>query len=84
MLNLAQRVIPLGIHKDGGTDGSLELAELLYLVKCSTDSFGSIYRDELIKKIKDKYKKQEILIPDVDDLIDEKKISLMTVGGNEY
>ena len=51
----AQRVIPFGIHRDGRADGSWELAELLYLVKCSTESFGSMFRDELIKKIKDKY-----------------------------
>ena len=69
----AQRVIPFGINEDGRADGSWELAEFLYLVKCSTESFGSIYRDELIKKIKDKYVEQEVPIPDIDDLIDEKE-----------
>ena len=70
---IAQRVIPFGIHRDGRADGSCELAELLYLVKCSTESFGSMFRDELIKKIKYKYNEQEIQIPDIDDLIDEKE-----------
>ena len=69
----AQRVIPFGINEDGRADGSWELAEFLYLVKCSTESFGSIYRDELIKKIKDKYVEQEVPIPDIDYLIDEKE-----------
>ena len=32
-----------------------------------------MFRDELIKKIKDKYKEQEIQIPVMDDLIDEKE-----------
>ena len=32
-----------------------------------------MFRDELIKKIKDKYKEQEIQIPDIDDLIEEKE-----------
>ena len=41
----AQRVIPFGIHKDGGADGSWELAELLYLVKCSTEEFGRSFMD---------------------------------------
>ena len=69
----AQGVILFEINKDGGAGCSWELAELLYLVKCSTESFGSIYRDELIKKIKDKYVEQEVPIPDIDDLIDEKE-----------
>ena len=51
-----QRVIPFRIHKDGGTDPSWELAKLLYLVKCSTEGFGIMFRKELIKKIENKYK----------------------------
>ena len=69
----AQRVIPFGIHNDGGADASWELAKLLYLVKCSTEEFGIMFRKELIKKIEDKYKEQEIPIPKLDDLIDEKE-----------
>ena len=52
----AQRVIPFGIHKDGKADSSWKLAEFLYLVKCSTEDFGIMYRKELIKQIEDKYK----------------------------
>ena len=35
--------------------------------------FRSMFRDELIKKIKDKYVEQEDPITDIDDLIDEKE-----------
>ena len=69
----AQRVIPFGIHKDGRADGSWELEELLYLIKCSNEDFGTIYRKELIKQIEDKYKEHDLPIPDIDDLIDEKE-----------
>ena len=56
----AQRVIPFGIHRDGRADGSLELAELLYLVKCSTEEFENIFRNELIKKIEEKIEDKKI------------------------
>ena len=32
-----------------------------------------MYRDELIKQIEDKYKEQDLPIPDIDNLIDEKE-----------
>ena len=69
----AQRVIPFGIHKDGEANASWKLAEFLYLVKCSTEDFGTMYRKELIKQIEDKYKEHDLPIPDIDDLIDEKE-----------
>ena len=69
----AQRVIPLGIHKDGGANGSWELAELLYLVKVGTENLGMRFKKELKKQIEDKFKEEEITIPDIDDLIDEKE-----------
>ena len=69
----AQRVIPFGIHKDGEANASCKLAEFLYLVKCSTEDFGTMYRKELIKQIEDKYKEHDLPIPDIDDLIDEKE-----------
>ena len=69
----AQRVIPFGIHKDGEANASWKLAEFLYLVKCSTEDFGTMYRKELIKQIEDKYKEHDLPIPDIDDFIDEKE-----------
>ena len=69
----AQRVIPLGIHRDGGADGSWELAELLYLVKFSTENLGSKFKKELKKYLEDKLTEEEIPIPVIDDLIDEKE-----------
>ena len=69
----AQRVIPFGIHKDGGADGSWELAELLYLVKVGSENLGWKFKKELKKQIEDKFKEEEIPIPDIDDLIDEKE-----------
>ena len=69
----AQRVIPLGIHNDGGAAGSWELAELVYLVKFSTENLGSKFQKELTKYLEDKLTEEEIPIPDIDDLIDEKE-----------
>ena len=69
----AQRVIPLGIHNDGGASGSWELAELVYLVKFSTENLGSKFKKELTKYLEDKLTEEEIPIPDIDDLIDEKE-----------
>ena len=70
----AQRVIPpLGIHKDGGADGSWELEELLYLVKCSTESLGSKFKKEVKKYLEYKLTEEEIPIPDIYNLIDEKE-----------
>ena len=69
----AKRVIQLGTHDDGGADGSSELAELLYLVKVGTENLGWKFKKELKKQIEDKFKEEEIPIPDIDDLIDEKE-----------
>ena len=69
----AQRVIPLGIHNDGGAAGSWELAELIYLVKFSTENIGSKFKKELKKYLEVKLTEEEIPIPDIDDLIDEKE-----------
>ena len=69
----AKRVIPLGTHYDGGADGSWELAELIYLVKFSTENLGSKFKKELKKYLEDKLTEEEIPIPDIDHLIDEKE-----------
>ena len=69
----AQRVIPFKIHKDAEPNSSWKLAEFLYLVKCSTEDFGTMYRKELIKQIEDKYKEHDLPIPYIDDLIEEKE-----------
>ena len=38
----AHYVIPFWINKDAEANSSLKLAEFLYLVKCSTEDFGTI------------------------------------------
>ena len=52
---------------------SCKLAELIYLVKFSTEKLGSKFKKELKKYLQDKLTEEEIPIPEIDDLIDEKE-----------
>ena len=52
---------------------SCKLAELIYLVKFNTENLGSKFKKELKKYLEDKLTEEEIPIPDIDDLIDEKE-----------
>ena len=52
---------------------SCKLAELIYLVKFSTENLGSKFKKELKKYLEDKLTEEEIPIPDIDDLIEEKE-----------
>ena len=50
----------------------MELAELLYLDKVGTENLVWKIKEELKKQIDNKFKEEEIPIPDIDELIDEK------------
>ena len=49
------------------------LEELIYLVKFSTENLSSKFKKELKKYLEDKLTEEEIPIPDIDDLIEEKE-----------